>query len=142
MALTQHCRPFLLLLLLAGGVSAQTTNIAGSGCPSLGFPSTTGSPSLGQTIQASFNCLSRSEIPWYVVGVPIAPTPLSTSLTCGQTCTQACAPIFALPGAQWSFTIPNDTGLVGTCLCVQFACLDVFFGCVTASGALQVCIQP
>lgn len=142
MVLKKHCRPILSLLLLAVGLHAQTTTVAGSGCPSMGFPSQTGSPSVGRTIQTSFTCSSRSEVPWYVVGLPAAPTPLSPNLTCGQLCTQACAPVFAMPGPQWSITIPNDARLIGTCVCVQFACLDVFFGCVTASGALQVCIQP
>ena len=137
-----RCLSLLFLLLLAGVGTAQTTTIAGSGCASLGFPSQTGSPSLGQAIQTTFQCASRSEIPWFVVGLPIAPTPINTGLTCSQVCTQACSLVFAAPGQQWDLTIPNSAHLVGLCVCVQFACIDLSFGCVTASGALQTCIQP
>lgn len=131
----------LLLPVLATAAAAQVTNLPNTGCPTQGFPTPIGSPSLGQSFGTSYT--AGRALVFSAVGLAIPPAPLPVPPACLPGCNVGVAPLLVFDSPQWSIVVPNDPGLLGTCLAAQHALLGLIGPpCIELSGAVQFCIQP
>jgi hypothetical protein len=136
-------RLLLAAVLSAASLSAQNTQLPGSGCTGAPFTSASAAH-VGQRFTWGCPICLGTATHFAVLGIRLNPfVPVSPPITCTNagTCLVACQPLLVVRGAGSGLDVPNDPRLVGACLCVQCACLDLNFNCLTIAGALEVCVQ-
>ncbi len=145
-------RKLLSALALLGAIlfatpeaaTAQVRRVPNTGCPNAAYPSTAGSPRIGQGFGVICPpCRTAAGAPAMLIGLPARGITLNPPLTCVRGCVLALRPIAAVGGA-WRILIPNNPRLVGLCLRFQCACVErspVGRPCVVVSGAIDVCLM-
>jgi hypothetical protein len=125
---------------LAGAARGQVTQIPGTGCPNAPYPTTAGSPAIGQTFGViAAPCQSRMGQQFLVLGAPGLGAVLPVPPACGPRCVLECRPVVILAQAGFRVTIPNDPNLVGAAVCNQSGCVEAGRPpCVSLHGALGV----
>jgi hypothetical protein len=128
---------------LAQPVAAQLTRLPNTGCTPLTSPSITGGVALGQTLNIQWQCSSRSEVPFTIIGLELpTPLPVPNAIDCtGNSCVLGCSLLIVQPVGALSLMVPNDSALVGQCFCFQCGCWNTVANCMTLTVAVRACIQ-
>ena len=129
---------------LTNTADAQVVKIRGTGCPNAAYPSTTGSPTIGQGFGVKVAPLrTRTSRPFLLFGAGGANLMLPTPPACTRGCKLECRPLVVLFQTAARFQIPNDRSLIGAKFCAQSGAIQAVRpnGCIYLHGALSVTIQ-
>lgn len=134
----------LSTFVCSADASAQVAKIRNTGCPNAAYPTTVGSPTIGQ----SFGILAapsriRGGRPFLVFGRRGANLTLPVPLACVRGCKLESTPTVVLMQPSLRVAIPRDRSLIGLKVCAQSGSLEPQRGgpCVFLHGALSITIQ-
>ena len=137
---------FILLSAVASttDANAQVVKIRNTGCPNAAYPTTVGSPTIGQ----SFGILAppsrvRGGRPFLVFGRGGANLTLPVPPACTRGCKLESTPTIVLMRSSLRVSIPRDRSLIGLNICAQSGSLDPQRGGprISLHGALSITIQ-
>lgn len=125
-------------LFLADAAQAQVRQVPRTGCAGAAYPTTVGSPALGQGFGVHAVPCRAAQTSFIMIGRTSVNRPIRG---CGGACVLYPSPDIVLRGASaWRLVIPNNRSYVGVDFGVQTGCFDATAGCIWLSGALHVAI--
>ena len=125
-------------------VDAQVLKIRGTGCSNAPYPTTVGSPTVGQgfgVIAAPARTAGGQS--FLVFGTAGANLTLPAPPACARNCKLEWRPLLVLYQEAVRFMIPRDRSLIGMRFCAQSGAIEAVRpnGCVYLHGALGITIQ-
>ncbi len=127
------------LLVSAQTATAQITQITGSGCPTMPFPSFTGTGKIATKFTC--NCPPSIDRMRVLIGLPSPRFPLFKPMMCISGCNIDMILLQMLNSGTLSATIPNEPTIVGFKVVAQCLQTSLNRPCLLLTGALEVKIQ-
>ena len=129
---------------LSSNAGAQVSKIRSTGCPNAPYPTTVGSPTVGQGFGViAAPARTAAGRGFLVFGTGGANVVLPAPPACMRGCKLECRPLIVLHQEAARFMIPNDRNLIGMRFCAQSGALEAVRpnGCIYLHGALAIRIQ-